>query len=356
MGLTDRDWSYPSLLLWGLITIISIGLIIAASTSTAAFGTYNAAWDGSSDLRSTADDLGVDHEIALNTTAYESVPAKDTVAIVLSPESEYSPQERARLARFVNEGGTLLIAEDYGPHGNTILQAVGATARFDGTPVRDERYTYRSPAMPVARNVSNHTYTQNVSKLIINHGTVVRSNNATVLVRTSEFAYLDTNGNNALDEDESLERRPIATVEPVGNGQVVTVSDPSMFINAMLDRPGNEQFVQNLLGTHDLLLLDYSHAGQQPPLATAILVLRDSPLFQLVIGLLGLGVITAWARGKQQWLPIRSQNEDRSPAGTLSEEELAASLRARNPDWDEDRILRVIGGTINHRQQEADDE
>jgi hypothetical protein len=105
----------------------------------------------------------------------------------------------------------------------------------------------------------------------------------------------------------------------------------------MLERPGNRQFVRNLAadapatsnstgnGTvattgvtgdegpaldgvvtatptptptstaGERVLLDYSHAGGQPPLAVALLILRDVPLLQALLGGAGIGAVLAWA-------------------------------------------------------------
>jgi len=83
-------------------------------------------------------------------------------------------------------------------HGNALLSDVGATARLDGALLRDERNYYRSPALPVAQPVEEHPYTSGATDLTLNYGTAVTPNDATTLVRTSEFAYLDTDRSGSL--------------------------------------------------------------------------------------------------------------------------------------------------------------
>ncbi|MFC6993591.1 DUF4350 domain-containing protein [Haladaptatus sp. GCM10025707] len=337
-----RDLDIPRVVLVVLVVLTASAAVVGASTSTASFGVYNPAWDGASDLRGVADDTGTKTTLVRNTSRYVAFAPSETVAFVLSPDDAYTPAQQARLRAFVEGGGTLVVAEDYGMHSNDLLAGLGATARFDGTPVRDERRNYQSPAIPVANNVSAHPLANGSNALVLNHGTVVEANNATVLARTSEFAYLDANRNDALDETESVGTYPVATVEQVGAGQVVAVSDPSAFINAMLDRPGNRAFAEALVSAHDQLLLDYSHADQLPPLAVAVVILRESALVQALVGVLGLGAVLLVSRRV-----VGSEDEpavDRSVG--LTSAEVEAYLARRHPDWESRRIERVTQGII----------
>jgi hypothetical protein len=357
MELNDLRNDYPRLLLVALISVLALAFIIAASTSTAAFGVYNAAWDGASTLQNQADTAGASSEIALNTSAYETSDANQTVAVILSPAASYNRTDTRRVTQFVEAGGTVVVAEDYGTHSNDLLNAVGANASVDGRPLRDERNTYRSPAMPVATNVTNATLTQNVSQLTFNHGTVVEPNGSEVLVRSSEFSYLDTNRNEELDENETLQQYPVVTTESVGQGRVIVISDPSLFINAMLERPGNQQFTQNLFGAHEHVLLDYSHAGQQPPLAVALLAIRGTPLLQVLVGTVGVGAFMLWLQPPQALRRVVGTDPD-SPPTTASntkdtEAALIAYLREHHPEWETSRMQRVITGILDHQSEES---
>lgn len=338
----------PTTLLAGFGLVTVVALVVAASTSTAAFGVYNPAWDGASDVQAVADEAGASSEIARDVTAYARVQPNETVAVVLSPDAAYSPDERERLAAFVRNGGTLVVAEDYGQHANALLRAVGAEARVDGRPLRDERHYYRSPAMAVARNVTDHSLVAGVDALTLNHGTAVVARNATVLARTSGHAYLDENRNADVDDAETVRAYPVATIERVGRGQVVVVGDPSLLINVMLDRPGNRAFAANLFAGHAHVLLDYSHAANLPPLAVVVLELRESTLLQLFTGALGVLVVLLAARTSL----IDRVRGGAGPAGSSSsegvsslgvtDEELVAYLRERHPEWDADRVERVV--------------
>lgn len=331
----------PRTLLVVLVLGLVLGVAFAASTSTAAFGVYNPAWDGASQLQEQATAVDTDSRIALNTSVYRGVDPNETVALVLTPDRAYEPRDAARLRRFVERGGTLVVAEDFGPHSNQLLEDVGATTRVDGRLLRDERYYHRSPNITVATGVQRSQFTTGVDQLTLNHGTALVANTSPasesdVLVNSSSFAYLDGNRNAAFDDRESLERRPVATVEPVGQGLVVVVADPSMMINAMLDRPGNQQFVRNVFAAHEQVILDYSHAERLPPLSYALVVVRDSGPLQTALGLLGVGAV---ALASRRWNPLR--RESSSSPDPVETDVLVAQLRTEHPNWDEERLERV---------------
>ncbi len=365
--------NYPRVVLAGLAIALVLGLGVAASTSGATLGTYNSEWDGASDLREVGTDAGADVKIVRtlgNDSGYTIADPNDTVAVVLSPDRPYTATEASRIRAFVEEGGTLLVAEDVGPRGNDLLASVGATARVDGGLLRDERNNFRAPALPIAGNVSEHNLTDGVEELTLNYGTPVEPGNATTLVGTSEFAYVDRNRNGELDDDETLRSYPVATVEPVGNGRVIAVGDPSLLINAMVEREGNRAFAENTLGSHDRVLLDYSHTADIPPIRVALLILGETPSLQVLVGTLGVGVIALWVRGDTRRLRGRvkaaaaragvpgfdnppTRRDDESGPG-LSRAELRTYLTEHHPEWEEDRIERVIGGVLGAENESTD--
>ena len=359
---------YPQVVLVGLLVATVLGIGVAASTSTASFSLYNARWDGASDLDAVAQGPNTTVELLQSTDGYADVPPNRSVAVVLSPDDPYTDAERRRVRAFVRDGGTLVVAEDFEGGGNRLLAAVGARARIDGRPLRDERASAQSPAFPAARNVSEHPLTTGVDRLVLNHGSAVTPNGATVLVRSSEYAYLDANGNADLDAEETMQRSPVATVESVGEGRVIVTGDPSLFINAMLDRTGNRRFAENVL-SESHVLLDYSHAGSLPPLAALRLTLQDSALLQGLVGLAGIALIGAWGRlgrddaeGVLAWLsergPIggRIGRDDAGRPPAVDSDALRAELAERHPDWTGDRVDRVANRIMTQRDRWQNDD
>ncbi|KAA9397841.1 DUF4350 domain-containing protein [Haloarcula sp. CBA1130] len=342
----------PQLLLATYTALTFIALVYAASTSSAAFGAYNSQWDGTGELRNVAADAGANVTVGTNVSQYPTSSADGTVAVVLSPAASYSSSERTRIAEFVRGGGTLVVAEDYRPHGNDLLAAVEADARFDGRPVYDNRNYYRNSSFPEATPAGDYPETTGVDTVVLNYGTTVRAGDATTLVSTSEYAYLDTNGNGELDGEEQLASRPVVTSEPVGDGRVIAVSDPSIFVNAMLERGDNRQFVRNLVANHDTALLDYSHVSSVPPVAAAVLAVQQSDVLLLFCGVVLVGLLFAYDRHLDEYLRDRLREYGgREPEPHLSRDGVEKYLRARHPDWEATQVERVTEAIIKQRPE-----
>ncbi|KAB1187543.1 MULTISPECIES: DUF4350 domain-containing protein [Haloferax] len=296
MRIGSREVGYPHLLVAGLLLAMLLGVAVGASTSASTYGAFNPAWDGGSGIRDVATDAKMETTIAYNTTTYGEVRESRTVAFVVSPESGYTDAEAARLESFVQNGGTLVVAEDFRPHSNELLAQLGTQARIDQTPLRDDRHQFKTGAFPIATHTASDPLTRDVDQLTLNHPATVSANGSTVLVRSSNFSYLDRDGDATLDENETLQSYPVVTVERIGDGEVVVVSDPSLFINSMLEQSDNRAFADALVQSHDTLLVDVSHVDERPPVQVALSILRDSPLLQLVFGVTALGVLVVVAR------------------------------------------------------------
>jgi hypothetical protein len=350
------EWSNPTRLTVAFGVVLTVALLIAAGTSTTAFGAYNTAWDGTSNLRSVAESTGTDAYIAQNVSAYSMATPQTTVALIIAPDNAYQPQETAQIGRFVRQGGTLVVAEERVAPTNPLLTALSAEARIGGPPLRDARYHYRSPAAPQARALSNDSLMANVSALTLNHGTAVEQGNTTVLANTSEYAYLDTNRNQELDQSEPVTQYPVLTSEAVGEGRVIVIGDSSLFINEMLEQSGNRQFVHNLFARHETLLLDYSHTATLPPLVQGLLLLRQTPFLQflggglgvLIIGLLqilpSIGLSEIYRRRRRsQPTPEDGDGDDTATTSSpVTDQDLVTHLRTQYPEWDETTLQRIV--------------
>ena len=340
----------PRVVLVALVLAVVGGFVLGGSTSGVAFDSFNPEWEGTSDLRTTAENTGSEPVIVRNTTRYDEYGEGD-VAFVLAPTREYDEADADRVRAFVERGGTLIVADRDGPYGHALLDAVGAEARPEGPILRDERHYHTGPALPVASNVSNHSLVDGVESVTLNYGTAVEPNGATVLVTSSAFAYLDLDGSGDVSENETVASYPVATVEPVADGQVVVVGDPSVFINVMQDDVGNQRFVEALVsqaGTQHTLV-DTTHTASPPPLVSALLTVRESLFLQL-----GLAIGALSAVGLSRRALNRRVDADDRPS--VDDETLADGLAGLNPTLAPDSVRRLTKGIITRRVEGDDDE
>ncbi|WP_165875334.1 DUF4350 domain-containing protein [Natrarchaeobius chitinivorans] len=330
----DLEIDRVRLLTYALTVAIVFTIAVGAGTSTAAFGPFTPSWEGTTELRERlADDPETDVEILRETTEYGDRQADGTIAFVVSPEQSYDDADATRVRRFVEDGGTLVVFDNFGTHGNDVLADVGADSRFDGRVVRDDHRYDGGPLMPIAQRSADHPYTAGAERLSLNYATAVdpgggpdanrtsADGNTTVLFATSEFARLeDADGEPGTDDRsmDSVGPYPVATVESVGDGRVVAVGDPSLAVNAMIDREDNAAFLTTFAADGDRVYFDVSHAEELPPLANLLVTLRQSPPVQILVGFAvvsGIGLSTnrrvraAAATARRRWALLVDSSE-----------------------------------------------
>ena len=361
-----RGWSAPRLLLAGLVCALGLSLLVLATTSAAGFSPYNANWDGTGEFRELAENRG-ELAVATDTSRYETVEPAATTAFVFAPGREYPATEAARIQAFVESGGTLVVADNYGPTGNALLDAVGATARFDGRILRDEANNFRSPSLPRVSDMSSHRLVSGVETLTLNYGTAVQPGAATPLANSSELSYLAINESVTAIRSNELRQYPVATVEPVGAGQVIVVGDPSLFINSMIDETDNRQFATTLIEQRPQTVLDQSQTAGLPPVIAAVLGVQSSPPLAAAMLAVLIGTVAVVGRREglrsRQWIDsVRSRIPGSLSPGVepdppdADREALKARLRDRHTEWDDDRLDRVITGVLSRQTESSDNE
>lgn len=358
--------SVPRALLVALSCSVLVAVLVLATVSTTAFGLYNPTWEGTSDLREQIDTgSATELDVITDTTEYDTLDATETVAFVIAPDDTYDDAAAEQMRQFVSRGGTVVVFENFEPQGNALLSALGVDTRFDGRVIRDEQQYFEGPEMPLATTVENHTLTTGVDQLTLNLATALEPGNATVLVRSSEFAYLADTPDEELDDDDELATYPVATVESLGSGAVVAVGDPSITINAMVGEPDNAAFLEQVYRGADRVMFDLSHQESVPPLTSVVLAVRETPLLQAFLGGIAIVTVAGVSRGHARrvrerlrrttvWEQLRQRSGRRlaTDRRAMATDERAAYLRQQHPDWDEDRIERIV--TAFNRTSEQD--
>jgi len=147
--------------------------------------------------------------------------AKDAPLLLIHPTEEL-PVEA--LLRFVASGGRVVLADDFGV--SEPLVARLGLGRRHGRP-NAPRFYDENPALPAARPRSEHPLTRDLAEVVTNHPAWFRGDAPALLAFGAEEI--------------------VCTALPVGKGELVLLSDPSVLINTMLEFEGNLAFARNLL-------------------------------------------------------------------------------------------------------------
>lgn len=338
-----------------LIFFLSISAPIVVTDSD--YSIYNSDWNGCSDLAVKTREMGsfapnIELEEDKRTevtqkdlTEYEVEPNK-TGLMIIGPRQEFSEESVEFVHSFLQEGGKMVLADDFGS-GNTLLGGLDTNSSFRSSPLLDLAFE-KKPDFGVAYNTTEHNMTRDVSQVMLNSPTSInKDENATTILSSSEASWLDKNENSIKDEDESFRRYPLVTKEDYGEGELILVSDPSIFINSMLERKDNRVFSENTLSYlsqgRSEIIFDESH--REMSFIYRIIYIKDVPTtiigaLLLVVGL-GIGIYSI--------LPDESENFFRVirklTSYVMGEEEeekgTVAKVLNNHPDWDKDKLKMI---------------
>ena len=169
--------------------------------------------------------------------------------LIIGPEEGFSEAEAKAVAGFLKAGGLLVLADDFGT-GNQLLRKLGLNVRLAGYLLIDPLFKYKSGPLPKA-------YWRGRG-LILDYATAILGKGFKVLASTSDFSFLDLNSDFEFERGEPKGPFPVAVEANYGEGEVVVISDPSLFINSAIGLGSNRAFVSSIISGRKVLL-DVSH-------------------------------------------------------------------------------------------------
>lgn len=205
----------------------------------------------------------------------------DYLYVAIGIEKEYSSDQVKAIMDFVNDGGTIIIADDFG-YGNSISNIVlDNDASFDvafvGKPLWDENYLKNPRFIKINVNQDESGLRDFNGVILLNNPTALEPYKSKekwsgdprdkwrppepseiwygrTMVSSGPKGWIDMNGDNRHSpyvEGEEMGKKPIVQEVYIGDGRAVFISDPSLFINDMWHRENNSAFVDALV--EDLL-------------------------------------------------------------------------------------------------------
>jgi hypothetical protein len=192
-----------------------------AASNDADYDPRSTAWNGMASFVGLAEGMGFEVS-AVGSLEWSELSAED-ILFLIYPLQRVDP---GRLGAFVQAGGNVVIADDFG-EGKDAMQGLGLLRAETLTPRASKHYEGRTFA-PIATARGDHPLAVDVGEVVTNHpAALIRIQGATTVVAFDEGA--------------------VVVAGERGSGHFVAISDPSIFINKMLMFRGNIQLAANLL-------------------------------------------------------------------------------------------------------------
>ncbi len=241
-------------------SILAIIAITSISPPIDDFEVNNPFWNGLSELNLKYKPTLLSDISKLQTIT--STP-QETMLLIIGPSKPFTDPEAQSLKAFLNSGGLILLADDYGS-GNTLLEKLGVKPRFSNLILQDPLFREKVSILPKILSFSESKYTEGVNALVFNYGTTIIGveEGIRVLAYSTSFSYIKSDVEPP-DEDSPVGPFPVLVEVPYGKGALILLSDSSLFINGMLKMEDNEQLLENLAEGRRVLL-DNAHWTVSP--------------------------------------------------------------------------------------------
>ena len=245
-----------------VIIIIVAGLyplIVTKATHPAQLSAYDDDPNDLSDLKANLEDEG--YSIAslfsspLMLSQMEAGDQNNSILFIIGVEQGYSEFESSSLQEFMNQGGSIVLADDFG-FGNTAIsnfQSVGVS--FFNKPLYDLRGWRPGDNASLIHLHAAPSFGQNKEyELFWSQATALKtSQSSKEHAWSSLYSFVDLNENGEGDPEEVANKTGggIPTIAEVkvgkNGGKMILIADPSMFINDLLDVDDNWEFISDMV-------------------------------------------------------------------------------------------------------------
>ena len=252
-------YGYAFLVFAGIFLLIAPIAVPVIKTS-ADFSMFNTDWSGCSEFAKVLADRG---KLVPILYPYNSIDLKEeSILIVVGPDISFSSLEIEEVRRFLNTGGTLFLADDFGT-ANSLITGLGIKGKFYDKPLGDIFYD-KSADFPVVARIEDPELSYGVEKLVLNIPSVITGLEGEVF--SSKVSVIGGN----------RKSYPIMAETRYGAGRVILLSDPDIVINDMMTE--NRDFIENLvtyLGSDSFYFDDAHHPDFNPYSVATIYIQRE---------------------------------------------------------------------------------
>lgn len=220
------------------------------------FRLENLFWNGLSELNSRFHPFEVSDLAGLLDVVLKP---SESVLLMLGPSEPFTDEEVDAVRGFLEAGGLVVLAEDFGV-GNDLLEGLGVETRFSGGVLLDPLFKDKDSRLPRMLDFAFSDYTRSLSSLTLNYATVLANvgHDVRVLASSTAFSYLSEGLSSSPEEAELVGPFPVMVEVRYGRGNLILISDSSLFINSMLDKDDNAALLENLVDGK-VIYVDVSH-------------------------------------------------------------------------------------------------
>jgi hypothetical protein len=250
---------YAFLVFAGIFLLI-VPIAVPVIKTSADFSMFNTDWDGCSEFANVLADQG---KLVPILYPYNSFDLKEeSILIVVGPDISFSPLEIETVSKFLDKGGTLFLADDFGT-ANSLITGLGLNGSFYDKPLGDIFYD-KSADFPVVARIEDPELSYGVDKLVLNIPSVITGLEGEVY--SSKVSVIG----------EKRKSYPIMAETRYGAGKIIMLSDPDILINDMMKE--NKAFIVNLvsyLGSDSFYFDDAHHPDFNPYSVATIYIQRE---------------------------------------------------------------------------------
>ena len=271
-------------------------LFIHLTGNNMEFSRYNEGWNGTSLFFS---DLERHRSTEISDPKKLAGYPKNTTLLIIAPHHHPTSQELAAYSAFLKDGNMIFLADDFGT-GNEILSGIGSRISILPGNLSSLDRRFLDPYSVVAYRSSEKSPIFLPDDIALNRAAPL--DGGTPLILTSVMSWVDSNGDRKINRGEDMGTIPVMASESAGPGQIIVLSDPSIFINSMytLEENGNNRIViRNIVNRDGLLLIDQmnSRTADANGFGEILHLIRTTINIEIfILCLLMLGIAWVWKK------------------------------------------------------------
>ena len=230
-----------NLLLVSLLIGVMVGLVIMfILPSTTSYSVVNYGDNGISRLRESYKAF-----VITDLSTSRDISPRDTVYLIIRLDNVTS-SEAEIILRLVKEGGYVIFSGGWGA-----IESLNHYAKLNLTVTSSVIYDmiYNGGDRFHPLGFSSHC---NCTLTTYTPYYVVTDKNTDVVVYSSNFSYVDLNGNGYMDIEEPLGSFPLGISLSYGGGRLILVSSPQVFTNKLFE--ANKDFIDCLVSDRGLII------------------------------------------------------------------------------------------------------